>query len=311
MTRKQAMILAGAAVIAAAGVGTGAAVAASGSSGQPATSASASASPGYSWYRSMMTGYYGTGGAGMMGNSSSGSYGWMMSQAGYRWMTGGVSSPGWMTGALPPAMMGTAMMGTGTGTDPGKIMGGLWANAPGPRVSAAQAAALGSQAPAGARVSNAAGTITFTTTTVRLTILASPAGGPDESFRAAGLINPRVIVPAGAHVAINLINADPDTAHGLVVTASDATGSWMPMMTARPAFPGSALWFLGNPTTAGMHQGTLAFTAGTPGTYHYLCPVPGHAQKGMTGTLTIQLPIAYPMSLNRARSRDMITPARA
>ena len=54
-----------------------------------------------------------------------------------RWMTGGVSSPGWMAGALPSAMMGTGMMGTGTGTDPGKIMGSLWANAPGPRVSAA------------------------------------------------------------------------------------------------------------------------------------------------------------------------------
>ena len=54
-----------------------------------------------------------------------------------RWMTGGVSSPGWMAGALPSAMMGTGMMGTGTGTDPCKIMGSLWANAPGPRVSAA------------------------------------------------------------------------------------------------------------------------------------------------------------------------------
>ena len=288
MTRKRAGVLAGIAVIAAAGVGAGAAVAATSSPAQPAgASQAASAGPGYSWYRSMMTGYYGSGsGSGMMENSSY----------------------GWMTGALPPAMMGTGMMGGGT--DPGKIMGRLFASAPGPRVSAAQAAALGSQVPAGAQVSKADNTITFTTTTVRLTILASPAGGPDESFRAAGLINPRVIVPAGAHVAINLINADPDTAHGLVVTASDATGSWMPMMTARPAFPGSALWFLGNPTTAGMHQGTLAFTAGTPGTYHYLCPVPGHAQKGMTGTLTIQLPIAYPMSLNRARSRDMITPAR-
>ena len=307
MTRKRAGVLAGIAVIAAAGVGAGAAVAATSSPAQPAgASQAASVGPGYSWYRSMMTGYYGSGsGSGMMENSS---YGWMMSQAGYRWMTGGTGSPGWMTGALPPAMMGTGMMGGGT--DPGKIMGRLFASAPGPRVSAAQAAALGSQVPAGAQVSKADNTITFTTTTVRVTILASPAGGPDESFRAAGLINPRVIVPAGAHVAINLINADPDTAHGLVVTASDATGSWMPMMTARPAFPGSALWFLGNPTTAGMHQGTLAFTAGTPGTYHYLCPVPGHAQKGMTGTLTIQLPIAYPMSLNRARSRDMITPAR-
>jgi len=36
-----------------------------------------------------------------------------------------------------------------------------------------------------------------------------------------------------------------------------------------------------------MHAGTLTFTAATPGTYHYLCPVPGHAQKGMTGTFTV------------------------
>jgi rusticyanin len=289
MTRKQGMILAGAVVIAAAGLGAGAAVAASDSSAQPAASASASASPGYSWYRSMMTGYYGSGsGSGMMGNSSYGSYGWMMSEAGYRWMMGGAGSPGWMTGALPQAMMGTGMMGTGTGTDPGKIMGNLFTNAPGPRVSTAQATALGSQVPAGAQVSEASNTITFTSTAVRLTILGSPAGGPDETFRAAGLVNPHIIVPAGARVTIQFINADPDTAHGLVVTASDATTTWMPMMIARPAFAGSALWFLGNPTSAGMHEGTLAFTATTRGTYHYLCPVPGHAQKGMTGTFTVQ-----------------------
>ena len=234
----------------------------------------------------MMTAHYGNG-SGMMGNSS---YGWMMSRAGYRWMMGGTGSPGWMTGALPPAMTGTAMMGGGS--DPGTIMGSLFAAAPGPRVSAAQATALGSQVPAGAQVSTAGNTITFTSTTVRLTILASPPGGPDETFRAAGLVNPRIVVPAGARVSIQLINADPDTAHGLVITASDASTSWMPMMTARPAFTGSALWFLGNPTTAGMHEGTLAFTASTPGIYHYPCPVPGHAQKGMSGTFTVQLPIA-------------------
>ena len=286
MTRKQAMILAGAAVIAAAGLGTGAAIAASGSSAQPAASSAASSSLGYSWYRSMMTAHYGNG-SGMMGNSS---YGWMMSRAGYRWMMGGTGSPGWMTGALPPAMTGTAMMGGGS--DPGTIMGSLFSGAPGPRVSAAQATALGSQVPAGAQVSTAGNTITFTSTTVRLTILASPPGGPDETFRAAGMVNPRIVVPAGARVSIQLINADPGTAHGLVITASDASTSWMPMMTARPAFTGSALWFLGNPTTAGMHEGTLAFTASTPGIYHYPCPVPGHAQKGMSGTFTVQLPIA-------------------
>src|SRR5205823_1138185 len=139
----------------------------------PAASAAASASPSYSWYQSMMSGHYGNGtGAGtpMMGGFSFGSYGWMMSQAGYRWMTGAsAASPGWMTAAMPSAMMGGAMMGS-AGSDPGKIMGTLFASAPGPRISAAQATALSGQAPAGAQVSKAANTITFTTTTVRLAI---------------------------------------------------------------------------------------------------------------------------------------------
>ena len=96
-----------------------------------------------------------------------------------------------------------------------------------------------------------------------------------------------VVVPAGAKVSIEIVNADPDTAHGLVITSSTGRSSWMPMMTSRPAFTGSALWFLGNPTSAGMHAGTLTFTATAPGTYHDLCPVPGHAQKGMTGPFTV------------------------
>lgn len=59
----------------------------------------------------------------------------------------------------------------------------------------------------------------------------------------------------------------PDTAHGLVVTASGARSSWIPMMTARPAFADSARWFPGNPTAPGMHAGTISFTTDTPGTY--------------------------------------------
>jgi rusticyanin len=282
MTRKGIGVLAGIAVITAAGLGTGAAIAASSSSGRPAAAPAAApayASPSYAWYRTMMSGFYGSSGM-MMGGGSS--YGWMMSHAGYRWMTGGTASPGWMHGGtLPGAMMGT-------GTDPGKIMGSLYANAPGLRVSPAEATALGSQIPAGAVISKGANSVTFTTSTVRLTILASPSGGPDETFRAAGLVNPHIIVPAGALVTIQLVNADPDTAHGLVITASDATATWMPMMTARPAFTGSALWFLGNPTSAGLHAGTVTFTASAAGAYRYLCPVPGHARKGMSGTLTVR-----------------------
>ena len=280
MTRKRISVLAGAAVIAAAGLGTGVAIAAGSSPGQPAgvavSAGPAASGASYAWYRSMMSGYYGSGT--MMGGSPGG---WMMSTAGYQWMTGGTSAPGWMRGGtLPGSMMGTS-------TDPGKIMGSLWANAPGPRVSAAQATTQGGQVPAGARIDRAANTITFATTTVRLTVLASPPGGPDETFRIAGMTNLAIAVPAGARVSIDVINADPDTAHGLVITASTAA-TWMPMMTQRPAFTGSALWFLGNPTSAGMHAGPLTFTATTPGSYRYLCPVPGHAQKGMTGAFTVR-----------------------
>jgi rusticyanin len=214
----------------------------------------------------------------MMGGTS---YSWMMGGAGYRWMMGGLAAPAWMRGsALPGFMMGTSR-------DPGKIMGALFANAPGPRVSPASATRLGSQVPAGATVSRARHTVTFSGSSVRLTIVASPPGGPDETFRLAGIVNPAIVVKSGAHVSIQVINADTGAAHGLTVTASGATSSWMPMMTARPAFPGSVLWFLGNPTAAGMHAATLTFTASTPGTYRYLCPVPGHAQKGMTGTFTV------------------------
>jgi len=276
MMRKRYGVLAG---VAAAGLGIGIWAAIPGGSPSHVT-ASATASPapsassGYAWYRSMMGGYSG----GMMMGGSSG--GQMMSPAGYRWMTGGAGAPGWMRGGTVPSVM------MGTGTDPGEIMGRLWAGAPGSRVSASAAARLGSQIPAGARADRAANTLTFTGPAVALTVLASPQGGRDETFRIAGMTNPAIAVRAGARVSIEVINADPDTAHGLVITASTVT-SGMPMMTAPPAFPGSALWFLGNPAAAGMHAGTLTFTAGSPGTYRYLCPVPGHAQKGMTGTFTV------------------------
>lgn len=284
MTRSQIAKLAITAAVTAAGLGAAAVIAACGTSGQPSGTNATAAAPAstrttapysYSYYRSMMGRYFG---GSMMGG---GSYGQMMGPAGYRWMTGGNGVPGWMrAGHLPAFMMGT-------GTDPGKLMGRLWADAPGPRVTPARGVQAGNQIPAGARINTAARTITFTTGSVHFAAVASPAGGPDETFRIAGLVNPTITVPAGAQVSIRIINADPDTAHGLVISSGPARSSWMPMMTSRPAFTGSALWFLGNPTAAGMHTATLTFTATTPGTYHYLCPVPGHAQKGMTGLFTV------------------------
>jgi rusticyanin len=290
MMRSQIAKLAITAAVTAAGLGITAVIAACGTSGQSPGAAAAASAPAntqataqysYSYYRSLMGRYFG--GGSMMGG---GSHGWMMGPAGYRWMTGAHGVPGWMRGGHFPAfMMGGGMMGTGA--DPGKLMGRLWAGAPGPRVTSAQAVQAGDQIPAGARIDAAAGTITFTTGSVHLAAVASPAGGPDETFRIADMVNPKITVPAGAQVSIEIINADPDTAHGLVISSGPARSSWMPMMTSRPAFTGAALWFLGNPTAAGMHTATLTFTAGAPGTYHYLCPVPGHTQKGMAGLFTV------------------------
>ncbi len=180
----------------------------------------------------------------------------------------------------------------GGGANPGTVMGALFASAPGLRVSPATAERLGTQVPAGADVNRASRTITFTGKDVMLTVLAS-LSMPAESFRIAGMTDPAIIVPAGAHVSIQLVNADTDMAHGLVITAG-ASQSQMPMMNAVPAFTGSAVWFLGKPADAGMHAGTMTFTAATPGSYQYLCPVPGHARDGMAGAFTVGDRVAVP-----------------
>jgi rusticyanin len=205
----------------------------------------------------------------------------MMGQSGYTWMMGGTAAPGWMTGgSLPESMMG------GSG-DPGTVMGSLFANAPGPRVSGSDATRLGSEVPAGATIDSAARRITFSGQAVSFTVLASPSM-PQEDFEIAGMVDPTVVVPSGARISIQLINADTDMAHGLVVTAGGASSSSMPMMTAPPAFSGAALWFLGDATSAGMHTATLSFAATTAGTYQYICPVPAHAQEGMAGNFVVQ-----------------------
>jgi len=270
------MVIVGAAVLAAAGLGAGIAVAATGgSSARPAPAGGGSDGLSYSYYRSAMSRF-------ASGSMMGGPVGPMTGAPGYRWMMGGTGAPGWMRdGALPGYMMGAS-------NDPGKVMGTLFADAPGPRVSAAAATRLGDEIPAGSTVSTARGRITFSGTSAHLVVLASPPGGPDETFRAGGLVNPTIEVTAGTRVSIEVVNADPDTAHGLVVSSAGSASSWMPMMAAAPAFDGSALWFLGDPTSAGMHAGTLSFTATTPGTFEYLCPVPGHAQKGMAGTFVVR-----------------------
>ena len=270
MTPRRWAMAASVAVLGAGGLAAGLTLAVLGS----ATPSPASSDASYQYYQSVIGPY--TRGC-MMGGSN---YGWMMGQSGYQWMMGGGSAPGWMTGgSLPDAMMGQ-------GGDPGTVMGSLFANAPGPRVSAGDAHQLGASVPAGAVADAAAHRLTFSGKDVSFALLASPSM-PQENFEVAGMVDPTLVVPQGAQVTIQFVNADTDMAHGVVITAGDAASSVMPMMTAPPAFSGAALWFLGEATAAGMHTATLSFTASSAGTFQYLCPVPGHAQEGMVGSFVV------------------------
>jgi rusticyanin len=271
MSRKRTVEIVGVAVVVGVGLCVTLAVAFDSGSHSPGMMGSGGSGGSMSsYYQSMMKRY--DGGSMMGGSTGSTSYSWMM---------GGANAPGWMSGgALPASMMGT-------NTNAGEVMGQLFANAPGPRVKLTEATRLGNQVPPGATVDRSNDQISFSSSVDDLVVLANPSGGAHETFRIAGLVNPRITVKSGARVSIELVNADADSADGFVVTTNGSASSPMPMTSAAPAFNGSALWFLGNSTTAGMHTGTFAFTANKEGTYQYLCPVPGQSRDGMNGTFVV------------------------
>jgi FtsP/CotA-like multicopper oxidase with cupredoxin domain len=212
-----------------------------------------------------------------MGGSTNGSM--MSDRSGYRWMMGGATAPDWMRGAALPASM------TNRSDDPATVMGALLADAPGSRITPAEAVRLGDEPPTGGTVNQETHRVTLTGMHASVVVVMAPAGGPAQTFRAAGMADPTIAVTAGARVDIEVINADPDTAQGFEVTTVGPPGS--PTTTDGPVFPGAALWFLGDPTAAGMHTGTVVFTAATPGSYRYVSPVPGQARAGMVGSFVV------------------------
>ena len=195
------------------------------------------------------------------------------------------SSPG--PAGYAGGMMGTMMGGAAGGDAMGQMMGRALAGVAGQPVAPSAATALGNATPAGATIDRAANRITFQTTDVRFVALASPADGPDMTFRIAGLADPTLVVPLGATVTVQFVNADNDTSHAWLLTAAQPPFSFMAMMATPVVFPGAFAPPLGDPTAAGLPSETVSFTAATAGTYTYLCPVPGHAAEGMYGTLVV------------------------
>jgi rusticyanin len=168
----------------------------------------------------------------------------------------------------------------------GQSAGKTWAGRAPQAVTAARAQMLGDQAPAGATVNPASNEVTFAAASVSLAIEASPPNGTDMAFRIAGLTNPTLIVPQGAQVSVQFINADPDQAHAWEITSGSPPFGFTPAGRI-PAIPGAAAAVIGDPTTAGDGARTITFQATPTGSYQYICPMPGHAQMGMHGQFIV------------------------
>ncbi len=148
------------------------------------------------------------------------------------------------------------------------------------------ASRLGAAVPAGATADRPSNTLTFSGVAVDLVVLAAPSDGPDETFRVAGMTNPTIVVPRGAHVTVELVNADAGMPHDWLVTTAAPPYPDAMMMGPPLAFD-AATPTLAEASKTAMLATVVTFDAGTPGRYTYLCSVPGHAQEGMYGALVV------------------------
>ncbi len=181
-------------------------------------------------------------------------------------MMGGGTTGYWMTGS--------SMMGGGTGARGA--------------ISNARLSAVVRQGRQGASVDATTNTVTYTGHTVTLVALASPHGKPNMTWEIDGLVNPTVVIPTGAQLDVVLVNTDWGYMHGFELTTTPPPYPYMAMMGISSDFLIMPL----PPRTAKNTAAAAYFTerasiTTTSGTYHYLCPVPGHAAAGMFGTIEV------------------------
>mgnify|MGYP001772968591 FL=1 len=163
-------------------------------------------------------------------------------------------------------------------------------------VNSQELESLLSYMPPGVIVNKTANTIIFTSKTVYLVILAGPTTGPPNSiltFQAFNLTNPTIEVPANSTVVIAVIDAGYlNHSFGITTVPPPYPASVSPSQYP-PAFPGSempaSLLINGlSPASSNLYSGyLLRFNATKPGTYWYLCFVPGHAASGMYGKFIV------------------------
>ncbi len=116
---------------------------------------------------------------------------------------------------------------------------------------------------------------------------------PDTTFEVTGLINPTIVVPAGAHIKLILINMDYGSQmdHGVEITNVAPPYPPFSMMGAPNTFVGIRI--LPPRQSENIHASLYAesstiFTTPPVGTYYYLCQYGDHAHRGMYGRFVVQ-----------------------
>ena len=199
-------------------------------------------------------------------------------------------SPGPDSGGLGEGASGgrSDMMG-GAG---GMMGGGGSAIAPGAPGGLVPASGMQTLAAQAARQATRSGqTLTYRSSQVTIVALGAPGNRPGMYWQIDGVDGPNgptVSVPAGAGVTVDFADGDPGHPHGLELTTAAPPYARMAMMQGAVAAPGAFIMPVPPPEGGLWYAATITFQAPSPGTYHLICPVPGHAEQGMWVTFVVR-----------------------
>ena len=175
----------------------------------------------------------------------------------------------------------SGMMGGLGGMMGGGVSGGL--------VPGRQMEALAAKAARTVQVSGS--TLTYRSHRVTLVALGAPGNRPGMYWQidgVNGLDGPTVSVPADSTITVDFADGDPGHPHGFELTTAAPPYGRMAMMEGRLAAPEAFIMPVPPPQGTLWYATSVTFHAPAPGTYYYICPVPGHAQQGMWGKLVVR-----------------------
>ncbi|MGC9260435.1 MAG: plastocyanin/azurin family copper-binding protein [Phycisphaerae bacterium] len=128
---------------------------------------------------------------------------------------------------------------------------------------------------------------------IHIVMVAVEPGSPDQTFEIHKLVDPEITVPAGSKISLTVLNMDfgPGMIHGVVIGQAKPpykTIVPLPLPGQLAEIPLIMPRTKKSVTKSMYYMGTTTFTAPqNPGTYYYLCQMPGHAKTGMYGKFVV------------------------